>query len=107
MAPDAYHTISLVVFAKPMTNVQWTHRPCPANQPDRTGTRLSLHPSGIAVIIILIYWASVCQSYVAEAQGHPDIPVAVFTEQLKGPYSVVEYSTATAGPGYVKKVLSS
>lgn len=36
------------------------------------------------IVIILIYWVSVCQSYVAEAQGHPDISVSVFATQLKG-----------------------
>lgn len=50
---------------------------------NQVGQEQALPPS-LVIVIILIYWASVCQSYVAEAQGHPDISVSVCAMQLKG-----------------------
>lgn len=101
-----FYLTSSVPLLKPN---KYTVSPFPfASSLSQVGKDQALLPSWV-IITILIYWVSVCQSYVAEAQGQPDISVRYTASRSR---SVVGHGSATTAPGegeevYLNPVLGS
>lgn len=101
-----FYLTSSVPLLKP---IKYTVSPFPfASSLSQVGKDRAPLPSWV-IITILIYWVSVCQSYVAEAQGQPDISVCYTASRS---CSVVGHGSATTAPGeggevYLNPVLRS